>query len=163
MNLNINSNGKYAENYVQSLNNLRENFEVQNKIYNSLNNGFKYYDVPRLHNNNENIRLNELHNRIEKSIKYNNSELSNLNIEDLINKENDRLNVYLKNLNFINFSTNIEKNNLKENYKSNTLINENEIKAKHPNLIDLQNMGKMRYNKLKIHGNKFMGKRYDSN
>jgi len=70
-------------------------------------------------------------------------------IEDLVNKENERLNVYMKNLNFLNFSKNKK-------------IEEME-KRKYPNLIDFQNLEKMKYNKLKVGGNKFMGKRYDFN
>ena len=160
INININSNGKYYENYIQSLSDLRENLEGQNKTDKILNDSIKYYNIPRLNKNTENIRLNEIHNRIEKSIKYNKSDSSTGNIDDMINKENDRLNIYLNNLNFLDFK-NLEKN--KDKDKENKIDSENYMKAKHPNLIDLQNMGKMRYSKLKIPGNKFMGKRYDSN
>jgi hypothetical protein len=105
--------------------------------------------------------------KIEKSIKYcnsnSNSEYINVNNnnnisnEDFIIKENDKLSLYMKNLNFLNFNNSNNKEN--ENMDNGNI--KKKIFDKYPNLIDFQNLEKMTYNRIKISGNKFMGKRYD--
>lgn len=136
-------NGKYRENYIQNVNSLRESLESPSKVNKSLSKGLKYNEIPRINmnKNSSNYRINHLHNSIEKSFMI---AQDSLNGEvSLVDKENDRLNCYMKNLNFLNFK------------------NEDEQKVgKYPSIIDFQNMEKMRYHKLKVTGNKFMGKKY---
>lgn len=142
-----NPNSKYTDNYLMRLDNLKEKFDSPQKIINnkSLNSGFKYYEIPRINKSerSSNYRINELHDTIGKSIKY--YYPKDQKIEDLANKENERLNDYVKNLNFLNFE------------------GSNDTIKKYPNLVDFQNLEKMRLNKLKVGGNKCMGNRYDSN
>lgn len=174
---NLNENAKYKENYIHRVNNLKETLDPENNNNNSnlyespsKNNSFKYYEIPRINNSKitENYRINEYHNSIEKSIKYSNpdflNENENFKIEDLVNKENDRLNLYMKNLNFLDFNRNNNNNSVRNNRNSNN-VNNNTAKfnyKKLPNLIDFQSLEKMRINKVKAEGNKNMGKRYSN-
>jgi hypothetical protein len=143
----IYENSKYRENYIERVQNLKENFDSPIKNHKDQDKGFKYYEIPRvdLSKNIKNYRVRNIQSSIEKSLRCSNQNSFDENIDILTNKENYRLNDYMKKLNFLNFGS------------------KNEEKDIYPSIFDFQKMEKLRLNKLKLGNNKFMGFRYNSN
>jgi hypothetical protein len=148
---NQNDNRKYKENYLNSVEKLKENFESPSRRNRNSKMGMKYDDIPRIPNDkkfdnlngkNENRKMNIFCNGIEKTIKYYKLESNTRNMSELINEENIKLKNYMNNMNkFLDLGS---------------VINE-----KYPHLNDFQKMKKLRYQNLIISNNRYMGEKYD--
>jgi hypothetical protein len=150
---NQNDNKKYKENYINSVEKLKENFDSPSIRNRNMKMGMRYDDIPRIPNDkkfdnlngngrNENGRMNMFCNGIEKSIKYYKMESDTRNMNELIDEENFKLKNYMCNMNkFLELGAN---NN-----------------EKYPHLNDIQKMKKLRYQNLILSNNRYMGEKYD--
>lgn len=135
---------KYKENYIKSVETLKENFESPS-INRNLKSGLIYNDIPRLDLNKkkEYPRTKLFCNSIEKAIKYDKSESNSKNLNEHIDEENFKLKNYMNNINKF-----VEKK-------------ENLDKEKFPNLMEIQKMKKITQENLILRNNRYMGERYD--
>lgn len=156
-----NENSKYKENYLNSVENLKENFIRNNESPSNKSNknkiklGLMYNEIPRISDSkNYSPRMNQFCNSIEKSIKYYKIEPDRKNLEELIDEENQKLKNYFSNMNkFIE---------MRNNSMDLTNKNNKEIeKFNYPSLMDLQKMKKLKQQNLVLSGNRYMGEKYD--
>ncbi len=129
---------------MHSAENLRDNFVSPIRNNKHLKLGLRYDEIPRISIDKKykNNRMNLFCNVMEKTIKYYKIESDKRNMNELINEENLKLKNYMNNMNkFMQIKGNIYE--------------------KYPNLIDFQNMEKLKENNLILSNNRYMGEKYD--
>jgi hypothetical protein len=138
-------NQKYGENYLNTVEDLKENIESPRRLNRHLKLGLKYNEIPRIDDKKyESPRMYQFCNSMEKSIKHYKKDSENKKLDDIIDEENLKLQGYMNNM-----------NKFMELRKSNSMVD------KYPNLMDLQKMKKLKHHNLVISNNRYMGERYD--
>jgi hypothetical protein len=179
---------KYKENYFSSFYNLRDTFNSmefgKNDSHTLRKNGnFKSDEIPHLtyKRSSDNFRINLLRNKMEKTLKNEQSGKSLIasmdkeggvkEIIENINKQNFKLKKYLNNFNdFNNFNStttsNSKSNSTSHHFGQSNFSNKSNFmdnKSYHPNLKDILTSTNLRTSKLRLGNNKFMGERYNPN